>query len=184
MATKDFINFNPNTGNKKETVSVTSIPNLGLDNMKKTSLSVQGKNISKDVNITSFANIIPTIVYQKYGVWYIEGCSGTIKLTNGVFISSFDKNPTAGSTYAKFGLLTPKGMGQELVSDKIIFIFRSNNAVNEIVTVDNINNQFDLITYQDSTQMIDLEIIEVAVFSKNLPRPQSIYKFGFNQSIS
>ena len=183
MATKDFINFTPNTGNKKETVSVTSIPNLGLDSVKKTSLSVQGKNISKSVNITSFANIIPAIVYQKNTFWYIEGCSGSLVLKDGIFISSFDKRVTSNSTYSKFGLLTPKGMGQELVANDVVFIFRTNNMVNEKITVDNINNQFDLITYQD-TQLIDLDIIEVAIFCKGLPKIQSIYKFGFNQSIS
>ena len=49
MATKDFITYSPNTGNKNATISVTASKNTGA--ARNTSLNITGKGITKIINI-------------------------------------------------------------------------------------------------------------------------------------
>ena len=49
MATKDFITYSPNTGNKKQTISVTASKNTGKN--RSTVLNISAKGITKSINI-------------------------------------------------------------------------------------------------------------------------------------
>lgn len=50
MATKDFVTFNPNSGNKNQTISVTTGATGG--GLRTTSLNISAKGITKTISIT------------------------------------------------------------------------------------------------------------------------------------
>lgn len=49
MATKDFVEYSPTSGNKNQTINVTASKNTGT--ARSTSLTISGKGISKTVYI-------------------------------------------------------------------------------------------------------------------------------------
>ena len=55
MATKDFITYSPNTGNKNATISVTASKNESSE--RSTNLKINGKGISKTVSINQKVGI-------------------------------------------------------------------------------------------------------------------------------
>ena len=52
MATKDFITYSPNTGNKNQTISVTASKNISSE--RNTVLSISAKGITKTINESVF----------------------------------------------------------------------------------------------------------------------------------
>ena len=56
MATKDFIDYSPNSGNKNANISVTASKNI--ESERTTSLKVNGKGISKDVSVKQEAELL------------------------------------------------------------------------------------------------------------------------------
>lgn len=56
MATKDFITYSPNTGNKNATISVTASKNISSE--RNTVLSISAKGITKTININLLAELI------------------------------------------------------------------------------------------------------------------------------
>ena len=56
MATKDFIEYSPSSGNKNSSVSVTTSKNTGAS--RNTLLKIQGKGITKEISIRQDAEIL------------------------------------------------------------------------------------------------------------------------------
>lgn len=72
MATKDFIDYSPNSGNKNANISVTASKNI--ESERTTSLKVNGKGISKDVSVKQEAELLYDIFdigtqYANYGLF-------------------------------------------------------------------------------------------------------------------
>ena len=63
MATKDFITYSPNTGNKKQTISVTASKNISSE--RNTVLSISAKGITKTINEEFYKlKYCSTVVYM------------------------------------------------------------------------------------------------------------------------
>ena len=59
MATKDFITYSPNTGNKNATISVTASKNTGVE--RNIYLSINGKGIIKSISVKQGQEIVKYI---------------------------------------------------------------------------------------------------------------------------
>ena len=71
MATKDFITYSPNTGNKKQTISVTASKNISSE--RNTVLSISAKGITKTININQKKGIsVAVIVGQNGNIFKIQ----------------------------------------------------------------------------------------------------------------
>lgn len=65
MATKDFITYSPNTGNKKQTISVTASKNISSE--RNTVLSISAKGITKTININQKKGISVAVIVGQNG---------------------------------------------------------------------------------------------------------------------
>lgn len=71
MATKDFITYSPNTGNKNQTISVTASKNTGKN--RSTVLNISAKGITKSININQKKGIsVAVIVGQNGNIFKIQ----------------------------------------------------------------------------------------------------------------
>lgn len=71
MATKDFITYSPNTGNKNQTISVTASKNIS--SKRNTVLSISAKGITKTININQKKGIsVAVIVGQNGNIFKIQ----------------------------------------------------------------------------------------------------------------
>lgn len=66
MATKDFINFTPNTGSGNATVNVTASKNT--DVARETFLTISGNGVTKKVNISQETGALNVLITGSNGV--------------------------------------------------------------------------------------------------------------------
>lgn len=66
MATKDFIEFTPSTGNGNATINVTASKNT--DVARETSLTISGNGVTKKVNISQETGVVNVLIAGWYGI--------------------------------------------------------------------------------------------------------------------
>lgn len=131
MATKDFIDYSPNSGNKNANISVTASKNI--ESERTTSLKVNGKGISKDVSVKQEAELL-------YDIFDI----GTQYANYGLFLnldvtSSFNRGIIRGfkssTEYEDFPLVNTTINQSDGISRVILLSTIEENSVKDILTL-------------------------------------------------
>ena len=131
MATKDFIDYSPNSGNKNANISVTASKNI--ESERTTSLKVNGKGISKDVSVKQEAELLYDIFdigtqYANYGLFL------NLNVT-----SSFNRGIIRGfkssTEYEDFPLVNTTINQSDGISRVILLSTIEENSVKDILTL-------------------------------------------------
>lgn len=131
MATKDFIDYSPNSGNKNANISVTASKNT--ESERATSLKVNGKGISKDVSIKQEAELLYDIFdigtqYANYGLFLNLNVS-----------SSFNRGIIRGfrssTEYEDFPLANTTINQANGISRVVLLSTIEENSVKEVLTL-------------------------------------------------
>lgn len=131
MATKDFIDYSPNSGNKNANISVTASKNT--ESERATSLKVNGKGISKDVSIKQEAELLYDIFdigtqYANYGLFLNLNVS-----------SSFNRGIIRGfrssTEYEDFPLANTTINQADGISRVVLLSTIEENSVKEVLTL-------------------------------------------------
>lgn len=131
MATKDFIDYSPNSGNKNANISVTASKNI--ESERTTSLKVNGKGISKDVSVKQEAELLYDIFdigtqYANYGLFL------NLNVT-----SSFNRGIIRGfkssTEYEDFPLVNTTINQSDGISRVILLSTIEENSVKEVLTL-------------------------------------------------
>ena len=131
MATKDFIDYSPNSGNKNANISVTASKNI--ESERTTSLKVNGKGISKDVSVKQEAELLYDIFdigtqYANYNLFL------NLNVT-----SSFNRGIIRGfkssTEYEDFPLVNTTINQSDGISRVILLSTIEENSVKDILTL-------------------------------------------------
>lgn len=131
MATKDFIDYSPNSGNKNANISVTASKNT--ESERATSLKVNGKGISKDVSIKQEAELLYDIFdigtqYANYDLFLNLNVS-----------SSFNRGIIRGfrssTEYEDFPLANTTINQADGISRVVLLLTIEENSVKEVLTL-------------------------------------------------
>lgn len=131
MATKDFIDYSPNSGNKNANISVTASKNI--ESERTTSLKVNGKGISKDVSVKQEAELLYDIFdigtqYANYDLFL------NLNVT-----SSFNRGIIRGfkssTEYEDFPLVNTTINQSDGISRVILLSTIEENSVKDILTL-------------------------------------------------
>ena len=68
MATKDFITYSPNTGNKNQTISVSASNNSG--DSRSTILTIAGNGVNKTITISQQKGSLNILNFKINGISY------------------------------------------------------------------------------------------------------------------